>query len=84
MKKIKLTADDFFRANDRAFMDSMETEKRDLMISLERRSEPECCSMCVFYRNVLDKNGSKICGECALDEDIMITDYMERQICCPL
>ena len=84
MSAIKLTADDFFRANDRSFMDSMEPEKRDLMISLERRNEPECCNECGFYRVVHDRKGSEICGECALDEDIMITDGAERQMYCPL
>lgn len=82
--QVKLTADDFFRANDREFMDSLDPEKRDAMISVERRTDPENCCECGFYKVVMNRNGSKICGECALDEEIMITDDAKRSFYCPL
>lgn len=84
MKEIKLTADDFFRANQREFMDSLEPEKRDLMICLERRSEPECCNECGFFRIVKGTGDGGIRMECAIDADIRITDGLERQFSCPL
>ena len=85
MSEIKILPGDYFRANDKEFMKNMEPEKRDLMISLERKAEPECCSECGFYYNVFDKDRKNwICGGCSIDEDIMITDPETREFHCPL
>ena len=80
----RIMTGDFFRTNVREYMDSLDQEKRDAMIRIERKVNPGCCCECIFYRNVTDRNGSLICGECAIDEDIMITDSLQRQLYCPL
>jgi len=85
MSEVRLTADDFIRANDREYMNNMAPEKRDAMIYVERRSGPECCNECGFYFNVFDRDRKNwICGGCSIDEDIMITNPEQREYHCPL
>lgn len=85
MSEIKITAHDFFHANDKEYMGKMHPMKRDAMIGIERGMNPECCSECGFYYNVFDKDRKNwICGGCSIDEDIMITDPETREFHCPL
>ena len=83
-KEIQLTADDFFQANNVAYMKKMTPEKRDAMIRTERGCNPKCCSECEFFYYLKDRDGKIYGGGCTIDEDIMITDKLERSLYCPL
>ena len=85
LEGIEFSHDDFMRANDREFMNSMPAEKRAAMIRNERGHMPKNCSECIFYYHVFDKDRKHvICGGCSIDDDVMITDMYEREYHCPL
>lgn len=85
LEGIEFLPGDIEQANNRSYMMNMPAAKRAALIRNERGIAPKCCAECIFYYHVFDKDRKYvICGGCSIDDDVMITDILERELHCPL
>lgn len=80
---MKLTAKDYYKANDPVYL-SENPEAKEMLFKIQRNCKPTWCGICYFGKQQFDDQLYYKGVTCALDMSIHCPEYEGRADGCPL